>query len=178
MRQDGGVLKIETPYFVEPTAWDLASLELWRPGRIGFVQADLRLDGYRGTKHADIHMQVWADLEPFRWWTSCDIAVEAVDPTKAYFVCHDARYYSDDTTGEDYVAPAIPVSFGTWYTARIEIDPAGFRLRYYLDDRLIASHVPADSEELLNAYLRPQVGLWTDGNASIEAMMDDFEIGE
>ena len=124
-----------------------------------------------------MHLQIWADLKDYRWWTSCDVAAEADSPSRRTFFCHVNRAYADNTTTGEYSTPQIIVTSADWHTARIEIDPDTFKLRFYLDGTLIGSRVPLDAEQLKQTLLTPQAGIWTEGNTTILAEVDTFVIG-
>jgi hypothetical protein len=83
--------------------------------------------------------------------------------TQAEFSCEvftvDAQR---QRTYEKINVQPVTINYGEWHTARIEITPGTFELRFYLDDKLIGTHIPQDAKELLkNQHLKAQIGIYT-----------------
>ena len=59
----------------------------------------------------------------------------------------------------------------------IEVDPQTARVRFYVDDQLIGSHVPADAEALRLAQFHSDVHAWNnDANTYATRYVDDVRI--
>jgi hypothetical protein len=159
------------------TARDLVSINSWTPDQLMFVQADLKMESYTGTQHADGHVQIWADLTGYKWWTSCDLGVEAGTLDQTAVICHINRLYPNNSSTGEYATLSMPVKAGTSHTVRIAIERGTFNLSYYLDDVLIGSKTPQDADQLKSKMLRAHVGIFTEG-AAFTSDITNFVAGE
>ena len=48
----------------------------------------------------------------------------------------------------EYEASVGTLAFGTWYTARIEVDPNTARVCFYLDNNLLGCRIPSNANAL------------------------------
>jgi hypothetical protein len=78
----------------------------------------------------------------------------------------------------EYSTPAVPVSYDTWQTVRIEFDPTTARLHFYLNNVLVASYLPQDAAALVGSNtFWPQVSVWNgEADAMATRYVDDVRI--
>ena len=172
--QQDGVFQITVHSSPEAAGPGLASLNSWKSTEIGYIEAKLKLQDYEGSKHADVHAQLWADFQDYQWWTSCDVLIEPNMPYKGYFSCHDGRLSPNGTVTGDYATPLIPINPDEWQLVRIEIEPETFRLNFYLNGEIIGTRIPADADLLKSKDLTSVFGTWTEGMSTFTAYMDDL----
>jgi serine/threonine protein kinase len=175
--QQDGVFNINISSSSETTSRDLRSINSWTYAQVGYIQARLKLSNYKGSRHADVHAQLWADFQDYQWWTSCDVLMESSSSDKGFFNCHDGRIYTNGSSTNDYSTSLIPVNTNEWQTVRIEIEPETFQLNYYLNGELIGERVPSDADKLKVKTLTPDFGIWAEGMTSFTAYLDDLIVG-
>ncbi len=111
-----------------------------------------------------------------QWESICGIASnpDALDASAGCWnVWHepgleDDIYHTSDST----------VDFGTWHTFRTEVDPATMALIYYLDGRVIGSHVPQKASELREAKFHLNVGIYTASAEAVTGYVDNVLVGQ
>ena len=82
------------------------------------------------------------------WYTECGLQGRPGDT--AYAHCQIAQSQGDNWNDE-YQTPGIPVNYDTWYTLRIETNPATANMQFFLDNTLLGNHTPKDAAALLSA---------------------------
>jgi hypothetical protein len=174
--QSDGFFRIRMEPSAIASGRDIETHQTWTASELAYIQADLRLVNFDGSRHADVHAQLWADFPDYDWWTSCDVFVEPDAPSRGYFSCHVARIYPDGTVIGQYSSSPVVANLVAWHVARIEVEPETFKLRYFLNDKLVGSTVPADADLLKSTPLKPSFGVWTEGMSSFTAYLDNIII--
>lgn len=84
-----------------------------------------------------------------------------------------------DESGETaYETRLISSSYGTWHTARIEIDPATMEVTYNIAGQEVGSYVPINADELKNAEMHTSVCIGSFDDESVTGYIDDVRIGQ
>ena len=161
-----------------PDAGDFI-MRLRKPGerkldRLQFFEAKLKMSNDRRGGMSFVKIQVTANVRDHSWWTQCRL--QGAENSEARFLCDVYTVVGDDFNNE-YTTEPRTVNYNSWYKARIEIDSTTAVLHFYLDDLLIASYTPADSNYLINARFKPQVGVWNNAaNTYATRYIDDVRI--
>jgi len=77
-----------------------------------------------------------------------------------------------------YNTQQVLVDYGTWHTARIEVDPATMKFTYYFDGEFVDSYIPANAEELKKAEAHFDVGIGSQYTEASIGYIDDVRIGQ
>jgi PKD repeat protein len=154
-----------------------ASLFLTRPAvrslqDLREFSARLRLSSDHSGGFATVQLHVVNyDIPNGSWWTQCKIG--AGSDHAPFFAC-------DVTSGNqhEYSTPATAVNYDTWHAVRIEFDPGTARLRFYLNNGLVASYMPRDAAVLVGSNrFRPLIGVWNgEANTTVTRYVDDVRI--
>ncbi|WP_448539589.1 PKD domain-containing protein [Roseiflexus sp.] len=158
-RQQGGVLVItNTPSTPADVGLDLPlAVPLERTLRqVQRFQARMKLGS--GTSGTGAKIQIMHDVNGSGWWAQCSLNAYGSAPD---FGCDIVNYTPGNYPAEYWVSWPGPLSFDTWYTARIEIDPNTARVCFYLDNNLLGCHVPSNAGDLktYNDFV-PRIGSW------------------
>ena len=162
-RQQGGVMMItNTVSTPAETGLDLPlAMPLERTLRqVQRFQARLKLSSDTRGTGAHIHISApEGSINGHGWWTQCSLNAYGGYPPG--FGCDITTYVGSTYTQEYGVGWPSPLSFDTWYTARIEIDPNTAQVCFYLDNHQLGCHVPNDAGALKVATnLVPRIGSW------------------
>ena len=134
--------------------------------RLQFFEAHLKVDEQK-KGFSFVKIQIMAEnINGYTWDTECGLGFSG-----GYgLVCEVIDFYSDGSTSVEYRSSGERTELNTWYTVRIEIDPATATIRYYLDGTQIGTFTPKDSSILISANnFVPRIGVW-DGSADDSAM--------
>lgn len=104
----------------------------------------------------DVGIGVYAHTSPGNenfWFSKCNI-----DTGWAH--CGDTVWPPRQAQGENYDVGGKYVDYGTWHRFRIEIMPDSMAFTYYIDDKVVGSHVPIDAEKLKKALLVFTIGVY------------------
>jgi len=85
------------------------------------------------------------------WLTECGLSGRPVQ--LAWFSCSIMTTENGQDYNVEYWTPARQLAYDTWYIVRMEFDPATARIRFYLDNELIGSHLPLDAAALLTTVM-------------------------
>jgi hypothetical protein len=102
------------------------------------------------------------------WWSQCGLAATASGPPHA--LC-DITNYRD---AQPEFSRLVPITFDTWHVVRMEIDPEGYEVSFYLDGDLIGRSIPEDSERLRGLSFTRTLGTYVESNTSMTAYVDDI----
>jgi PKD repeat protein len=176
-QQQGGVLVItNTPSTPANVGLDLPiAMPLERTlSQVQRFQARMMVSS--GSVGTGPHIHINSDnLGDHGWWAQCSLTVYGSQPG---FDCDIHTYIGSTYTLEYGVSWPTPLSFDTWYTARIEIDPNTVQVCFYLDNNLLGCHVPNDAAALKTATnLVPRIGSWNgEAGATGTRYFDDVSI--
>ena len=110
-----------------------------------FFEAKLMLDS---SAHAgNIYLNLGADLGEGSWLGQCYINASS-NEQEAWGSCFATNWERRDEAGYDYQAEGNSVFYDTWHVVRIELYPSNMEIKFYLDNNLIGSHIPLDSDKL------------------------------
>jgi hypothetical protein len=137
----------------------LDSLSLWPSNNVGYIQGRMKL---QSTDSGGVNMILRATLALHAWQTSCYIQGSQFSAAQAEYGCDVYTVDNDRQYKYEYVTESFPVNYGDWHTARIELTPNTFELRFYLDGKLIGQHTPVDADEVKTKSLRASFGAYTD----------------
>ena len=141
--------------------------------QIQFLEAQIKLNSYKGTYLEFAKIQISANVNGHSWWTQCRMQA---NNGYGIFLC-DVYTVVDNIFNQEYATEAIDISLNNWYTTRIEINPQTMELRYYLNNSHIGTYIPKDSTQLLTSYFVTQIGVWSDGqNTSFSCSFDNVQI--
>jgi hypothetical protein len=101
------------------------------------------------------------------WWSQCGLAANANGPPHA--LCD---FTNSTRNSQPEFSRVVPVTFDTWHVVRMEIDPEGYEISFYLDGRLIGRGIPGDSERLRGLGFARTLGTYVESNTSITAYVD------
>ncbi len=149
VRQENGAMVFSNPSPTDRTqVLDLHRRGENSLGQLRFFQAHLKISSDRsgGGGAVWIHFQT-ATAGYNDWYTECGLTGRPGDT--AYADCQISQSQGDNYYNE-YHTPSIPVNYDTWYTLRIETDPATANMRFFLDNTLLGSHTPKDAAALLS----------------------------
>ena len=77
------------------------------------------------------------------WYAACRLGASG-GSSQASFGCSIFIQQGNDYPSE-YETSGFPVDYNTWCTVRIDTDPVTGNVKFYLNNTLIGSHVPADA---------------------------------
>jgi hypothetical protein len=88
--------------------------------------------------------------------------------------CNFGMYGTNDYTTEE-----SDVTLATWHTFRIEVYPDNMEFKYYLDNKLIGSHIPENPAPLREAVFHLEIGFHQsfDDGRNFTGYIDDVMIG-
>lgn len=97
-----------------------------------------------------------------------------------FFFCniHSGERTDDDVPVYEYQTSVFNGNYDEWYTARIKIDIESVELSFYLNGKLIGSHIPIDAKELRQASFSPSIGSWVNSDEQFLGYFDDVRFGE
>jgi DNA-binding beta-propeller fold protein YncE len=109
------------------------------------------------------------------WFVQCKLG--AGSDRKPFTACDVVTNIGEDYTSE-WWTDTFPAQYDTWYTMRIEADPATAHLRFYRNGQLFGEYTPKDAAALVTApNLRAQVSVWNgDANVVMTRYVDDVRI--
>jgi PKD repeat protein len=156
------------------------------PGRslpqLQAFEAKLKLSTQYGQEN-DVKLQVISDdVGGHGWWAGCILRTMWGDSSRyGGLGCGVATFVGDvdgDIYTVEYSVGGPPIAADTWYTVRIEFNPATAEVRFYLNGALVGSHVPRDAAALRAATnLLPRVGTENPaGTVSGTRYVDDVRI--
>src|SRR6266540_371367 len=146
----------------------LVSQSSWLPNKIGYLEAKMKL---LSTNNGGVHILLRGPLGEKEWSTTCWI--QRFSEAQAEYACDVFTYANGQYVGE-YKTESFPVKYDEWHTAKIELMPDTFKLRFYLDGELIGEHTPSDINVLKTKYLSASFGDYTD--TKITAFIDDYVV--
>ena len=127
-------------------------------------EADLKISSDYSGGFASVLIQILIDdINGHGWWTQCTLhgSDNSVQP---FFVC-DVFTFNETDLFLEYKTTGIALSYDTWYTAKIEVDPQTAQFNYYLNGNLVGSYIPNDASGLLTASnLEPRISVWNDAS--------------
>jgi hypothetical protein len=98
----------------------------------------------------------------------------------ANFYCWNRlnRVEVDGSWIAQYSAPMPALAgVGVWHTLRMEIEPATWMITYYVDGRMVGSHIPANADDVRDDWFRFVVGICTDATNPMTGYFDNVWIG-
>ena len=120
-----------------------------------------------------LNMRITADgISGHGWWTECQMGGLGPQIECDVTTYSGGNYPWEYTTGSQYL------SYDTWYTVTIDIDPNTALISFYLNGSLIGSHTPADASALMTASnFVPLYQVWIgDANTYGTRYVDDVQI--
>ena len=126
---------------------------------------------------SDIHMFIESpDVNGHGWWTQCGLGA-GYSATQPLFGC-DVHIYNGNVYTSEFNIPQQALSFNTWYTIRIEVNPCSGQFSYYLNNSFIGSYTPNDATTLINLNsFDLRIGLWNgDPNSTATRYVDDVKV--
>ncbi len=172
-QQDGVMVITQRGYpnvATDVTACRYNGISLDRPT---FFEARLMLspDSYNGNVHIDLFTKLKGG-----WYSECQISQNG----EQWILCFDGN---PEDPPHRYNSDAITIQSGSWHTVRMEVDPATMTFSYFVDGRLVGSHV-ADAyyaDGLKEAIFRLEIGVFQDWDAGssdvVIGYVDDVRIG-
>jgi hypothetical protein len=172
--QQDGVMMF-TQWGTHGVATDVAArryrgLSLDRPT---FFEARLMLspDSYNGAVHIDLFTGLKGG-----WYSECQL----IQNGEQWILCFDGL---PEDPPHSYNSDAITIQSGSWHTVRMEVDPATMTFSYFVDGRLVGSHV-ADAyyaDGLKEAIFRLEIGSYQSRAAGssdvVIGYIDDVRFG-
>jgi PKD repeat protein len=149
VRQENGAMVFSNPSPTDKTT--TLDLQRWGKhslGQLRLFEARLKISSDRsgGGSAIWIHFQTPA-VGYDDWYTECGLEGRPGDAAIAH--CQIAQSQGDNWNDE-YQTLGMQVNYDTWYTLRIETDPATANMRFFLDNTLLGSHTPKDAAALLS----------------------------
>jgi hypothetical protein len=132
---------------------EVTSIRAFQPDHIRYLEGKLKMSEYNGPVAGDVHLMLHTDISS-GWWQ----AVCAISGAEPGFLCQIMKGVEIIPTIE-YTTRFVPVSYGEWHTAKIELNPDSFELRFYLDDQMLGAVTPADANELRGKTFTAQFGV-------------------
>ena len=146
VRQENGAMVFSNPSPIEKTT--TLDLQFWGEhslGQLRLFQARLKISSDRSGGGSAVWIHFGGKAAGYDdWYTECGLEGRPGDT--AYAHCQVAQ-----SQGQEYQTPDLLVNYDTWYTLRIETDPATANMRFFLDNTLLGSHTPKNAAALLNA---------------------------
>ncbi len=162
--QENGVLMIDTTTESALSSKVFSSFSLSAP--ISY-EAKLKMSSNKHT--GAVNIKIGTDISSGPWDVECNIgSSEASSSGWAYCGTYNR-------SGTEYATDGKAVSFDTWHTFEIEIDPTSMTITFYIDGEEAGSHVAKDANELRQSkfYLIHGTHSVTSG---IEGSIDDVRI--
>ena len=140
-------------------------------------QALTKLSG--GSNNTEIALQVSPTEENVNghgWRANC--ALKAYGGGNPWLECDIATWGNNQPSSQEFVVSQGGLSFDTWYTIRIEMDPNTAQVCFYLNNGGLGCHIPNDAATLKTiANLVPRLGVWNGlANATGVRYFDDIYI--
>jgi hypothetical protein len=130
-----------------------------------FFEAKLKLSPDQHAGNIQLHLRTWTG----DWFSECSISEDASAG------CWDTAWPMQ--AGHAWESERKQVGYGTWHTFRIEVDPITMTFTYYMDGRMIGSHIPVDAEKLKKARFELIIGVWSPSPDAVTGYIDDVRIG-
>ena len=134
---------------------EVISYAALQPDHIQYLEGRLKLSEYEGPDAGEVHLMLHTEISSGWWQTICSMGNESASPG---FVCAVEKGAAIVPSIE-YITRYMPVKFGEWHTAKIELNPNSFELRFYFDDHLLGAVTPADADELKTKAFTTQFGI-------------------
>ena len=146
VRQENGAMVFSNPSPIEKTTTlDLQLGGEHSLGQLRLFQARLKISSDRSGGGSAVWIHFGGKAAGYDdWYTECGLEGRPGDTVYAH--CQVAQ-----SQGQEYQTPDLLVNYDTWYTLRIETDPATANMRFFLDNTLLGSHTPKNAAALLNA---------------------------
>lgn len=138
----------------------LVAIKTWHASQVGYAQWRMKL---QNTDNGGIILFFNTDIAAGTWSTNCFMQRSNLSTTQAMFGCGSDINANGQTVSE-YSTQSIAVNYNEWHTIKMELIPETFKIRYFLDDKLIGEYTPVNADELKNKVLRFAFGVYTDTN--------------
>jgi hypothetical protein len=151
---------------------EVTSYAAFQPDRIQYLEGRLNLSEYEGQAGGGgVYLMLHTELSSGWWQTKCSIS-GAPSPL---FLCTITKGVESLTTAFEYGTDYWGVHYGEWHTAKIELNPYSFELRFYLDDQLLGVATPEDANELKSKTFTTRFGIYSSFNVKhMVAYIDDI----
>ncbi len=179
MFQQDGMLVIQ---YTGSEAWQALRIEALEYSnrqldRLLFFEADLMLSPDVHAGNLSLMPEIYApESLPYHQEVHCGLSAEP-RATMATMSCFDRWNMGPDTFDDVYNVPGMYVGFGTWHTARIEIDPTTMTITYYLDGQRVGSHTLVRTEQLKSAKFRLVIEMFKPTTEGVIGFVDNVRIG-
>lgn len=134
---------------------------------VAFLEGRMMLSGDHQGGYMNLTIALNASPGGEVWWSQCGLAANANGPPHA--LCD---FTNSTRNSQPEFSRVVPVTFDTWHVVRMEIDPEGYEISFYLDGRLIGRGIPGDSERLRGLSFARTLGTYVESNTSITAYVD------
>lgn len=138
----------------------LVAIKTWHASQVGYTQWRMKL---QNTDNGGIILFFNTDIASGTWSTNCFMQRSNLSTTQAMFGCGSDINANGQTVAE-YSTQSIAVNYNEWHTIKMELIPETFKIRYFLDDKLVGENTPINADELKNKVLRFAFGVYTDTN--------------
>lgn len=166
VKQEDDVVRIEA----NSGSQGLTAQPSWLLEYVNYVQGKMNLQSTEAVG-GFVSLGFGIPTEVGQWQTMCSIMGNQNPTGQTNFTCEVCTTINGQYVCE-YTSESFPVNYNEWHTTKIEVAPNTFGLRFYLDDKLIGEHTPANANELKGKFLRMFFGVTADKN--IVGYFDDI----
>lgn len=181
VKQENGALTFTTNTFPESGSNSLTpSLHnAWSLEQLALMETKMKLDSSKRGQGSFIQISAYTDLSGRDWWTECMLNNSEFETPFFFCDIHSGERTEDNEPVFEYQTPVFfDLEYDIWYTARIEIDPDTTEIAFYLNDKLIGSHIPKDATQLQQTTFSLGLGSWADANDTFVGYFDDVRFGQ
>ncbi len=180
VEQVNGVLVFSTNSFPESANGRMSPIynSTWSLENLPIIEAKLQLDSSKRGQGSFIKIITYTELSGRDWWSECMLNNGEYEYTFFFCDIYSGERTEDDMPVYEYQTSVFNGNYDEWYTARIEIDAETIEFSFYLNGKLIGSHVPKDAEELQQASFSPSIGSWANSDEQFLGYFDDVRFDE
>jgi hypothetical protein len=145
-------------------ALNLSSKTAWLSSQINYLSGKLSLTKDEKNGNGTVDLSLHTTLASKLWQVGCLISPSQFSLNQAEFGCEMFTVNPQQQWHYEYRTPSTVINYSEWHEAKIEINPKTLELSFYLDNKLIGQHTPADANELKSMKLTAQMGIYTYDN--------------
>jgi len=166
VQQEGNAIRVEA----NSGSQNLTAQSSWPLQYVSYIQGEMNLQSTDAVGGI-VSLGFGVPTEIGQWQTMCFMMGNQNPSNQTVYGCEVCTTINGEYVC-DYITESFPLNYNDWHTAKIEIAPTAYELRFYLDDELIGAHTPANANELQSKYLRVSFGVTADSN--IVGYFDDI----
>ncbi|KAA3644799.1 MAG: hypothetical protein DWQ07_15450 [Chloroflexi bacterium] len=143
-------------------------------GELGYLSARMQLlDSHNGGFTGTV-LRITTELQGGGWAAACGILAD-FNSVHVLFDVIDLRFGEAREDHLMYETRQV-VGYNTWYEVLLQLDENAERIACLLDGQVIGEYAVSNPQELADAQMNREVGIWHEVDAEATSMIDDVFI--